>query len=182
MPKPGRNDSQSFHNKDLVLGVGVSVDRRRWDESRYEAFVDQLCGTREYQKEAIWTALRYLLGGEYTDARHLARINFEANDLIRERYGSFEGMERSLQFPNQLSASVDLATGTGKSYVLYGIATIMLAEGAIDRVLLLCPSTTIEAGLMEKFELLAGDSDLRDMLPEDAVIATPRIINASARQ
>ena len=179
MPKPGRNDSQSFHNKDLVLGVGVSVDRRRWDESRYEAFVDQLCGTREYQKEAIWTALRYLLGGEYTDARHLARINFEANDLIRERYGSFEGMERSLQFPNQLSASVDLATGTGKSYVLYGIATIMLAEGAIDRVLLLCPSTTIEAGLMEKFELLAGDSDLRDMLPEDAVIATPRIINAS---
>jgi len=43
----------------------------------------------------------------------------------------------------------------------------------------LCPSTTIEAGLQEKFRDLAGDSDLRDLLPADSRISTPRIINAS---
>lgn len=179
MPKQGRNDIQRFHNKDLILDVGTSVDVRRWDESKYEAFIDQLCGTREYQKEAIRCSLRFLLGGEYQNLRGLARINYDHNEVLHDRYGSFENMERSLQLPEQLAASIDLATGTGKSYVLYGIAAVMLAEGAVERVLVLCPSTTIESGLQEKFELLAGDSDLRDLLPANAAVTAARIINAS---
>ena len=74
-------------------------------------------------------------------------------------------MERHLQLPEQLSCSIDQATGTGKSYVLYGLGEILLAEGAVDRVLVLCPSNTIEAGLLEKFSDLAGNADLRDALP-----------------
>jgi len=50
---------------------------------------------------------------------------------------------------------IKMATGTGKSYVLYGIAAIMLAEGQVDSVLVLCPSTTIETGLLGKFRQLA---------------------------
>jgi type III restriction enzyme len=88
-------------------------------------------------------------------------------------------MKRHLQLPDQLSASLDLATGTGKSYVLYGIAAILLAEGAVDRVLVLCPSTTIESGLLEKFRWLASDADLKAVLPKDAKITSPTIINAS---
>jgi type III restriction enzyme len=88
-------------------------------------------------------------------------------------------MERHLQLPDQLSCSIDLATGTGKSYVLYGIAAILLAEGAMDRVLVLCPSNTIEAGLTEKFRALAASADLRDALPASAKLRTPTIINAS---
>ncbi len=63
--------------------------------------------------------------------------------------------------------------------MLYGIATILLAEGVVDRVLVLCPSNTIESGLMEKFRALAGNADLRDLLPKVAKITTPKIINAS---
>ena len=170
---------QRFHNENLVLEVSASVDRRKWDESKYEPFIDELCGTREYQKDAIRVALRYLLGGEYRNLREIAAKNFSSNEVLRDRYGSSESMERNLQFPNQLSASLDLATGTGKSYVMYGIAAVMLAEGAVDRVLLLCPSTTIEDGLLEKFEALAGNADLRDLLPTSAVVNAPRIINAS---
>jgi type III restriction enzyme len=88
-------------------------------------------------------------------------------------------MEKQLQLPYQLACSVDQATGTGKSYVLYGLALILLAEGAVDRVLVLCPSNTIEAGLLAKFKELAGNSDLRDALPENAKFKTPKIINAS---
>jgi type III restriction enzyme len=81
---------------------------------------------------------------------------------LQERYGSWPGFEKHLQPPDQLSCSLDQATGTGKSYVLYGVAAILLAEGAVDRVLVLCPSNTIEDGLLRKFRELAGSSDLRD--------------------
>ena len=179
MSKRANNGIQRFHNENLVLEVSASVDRRKWDESKYEPFIDELCGPREYQKDAIRVALRYLLGGEYRDLREMAAKNFSSNEVLRDRYGTRESMERHLQFPSQLSASLDLATGTGKSYVMYGIAAIMLAEGAVDRVLLLCPSTTIEDGLLEKFEGLAGNADLRDLLPSSAGVNAPRIINAS---
>jgi type III restriction enzyme len=177
---PTRNaDRQRFRNDELLLEVSPAIDRRRWDESRYEAFIDELCEDREYQKDAIRISLRYLLGGEYANLRELARANYQDNPVLERRHGSWAAMERHLQLPDQLSASLDLATGTGKSYVLYGIAAILLAEGAVDRVLVLCPSITIEAGLLDKFRQMAGNSDLRDLLPADAKISTPRIINAS---
>ena len=53
MPRRTNNRIKQFHNKDLLLEVSVSVDRRKWDESKYEQFIDELCGRREYQKEAI---------------------------------------------------------------------------------------------------------------------------------
>src|SRR3989344_5289155 len=97
MPRQSQNGIRRFHNKDLVLEVSTSVDRRKWDESKYESFIDELCGSREYQKEAIRTALRYLLGGEYRDLRDLAAKNFERNSTLRDKYGSRTNFERSLQ-------------------------------------------------------------------------------------
>ena len=146
-------DRQRFRNEDLMLRVSPAVDPAKWDESRYEEFLDALCGDRVYQKDAIRAALRYLLGGRYANLRALAKENLEndSKGMLEKRYGSWAGFERHLQLPDQLSASLDLATGTGKSYVLYGIAAILLAEGAVDRVLVLCPSLTIEGGLTEKF-------------------------------
>jgi type III restriction enzyme len=109
----------------------------------------------------------------------LARENFDANEEIQERYGFWSGMQRHLQLPDKLSCSLDQATGTGKSYVLYGLAAILLAEGAVDRVLVLCPSNTIEAGLLTKFRELARNASLRDLMPASAKVKLPRIINAS---
>lgn len=174
-----RGDRKTFKNEDLVLKVTTNIDPTIWDETKYEAFLDELCGTREYQKEAVRTTLRYLVGCKYANLRELAKENFESNDEIQQRYGSWAGMERHLQLPDQLSCSIDLATGTGKSYVLYGLAAILLAEGKVDRVLVLCPSNTIEAGLLEKFRELAGNSDLRDVLPNGVKVQAPKIINAS---
>lgn len=176
---PARTDHQRFRNEDLILKVSPAINRSQWDESRYEVFLDELCGDREYQKDAIRTALRYLLGGEYANLRALAKANFDQNSILEARYGSWAGMERHLQLPDQLSASLDLATGTGKSYILYGLAAILLVEGSVDRVLVLCPSTTIEAGLLQKFRDLASDADLRDLLPDNAKIIAPHIITAS---
>lgn len=174
-----KGDKRTFRNEDLILRITENIDPNKWDEGKYEAFLDELCGYREYQKEAIRAALRFLLGGKYANLRALARENFDDNTELQERYGSWAGMERQLQLPDQLACSVDQATGTGKSYVLYGLALILLAEDAVDRVLVLCPSNTIEDGLIRKFKELAGNGDLRDALPEEAKFKTPKIINAS---
>lgn len=176
---PSRGDRQTFKNEDLVLKVTTNIDPAVWDETRYEAFIDELCGAREYQKEAIRTVMGYMAGGKYTSLRALAEENFKNNPEMEPRYGSWRSMESHLQLPDQLACSVDMATGTGKSYVLYGVAAILLAAGLVDRVLVLCPSNTIEAGLLTKFRDVAANADLRELLPPDAKIRAPRIIDAS---
>lgn len=170
-------DQLTFRNQDLVLNVSATIDPTRFDINRYEPFLDALCSNREYQKEAIRVTLRYLLGGRYPNLRALTDENFNSNDMLQERYGSFKEMERHLQLPDQLSCSIDLATATGKSYVIYGLARIMLAAGVIDRVLVLCPSRTIEDGLTQKFRALSGDAALKELLPENSRIRNPHIIN-----
>ena len=168
-----------IRNEDLVLEVSSHVDPEVWDESRYDAFVDMLCQDREYQRNAIFTALRFLAGGRYQNLRVLAKENYEKNTALAEAYGSWKAMEAKLQLPDLLACSLDLATGTGKSYVLYGIAAILLNEGVVDRALVLCPSNTIEHGLTEKFRDLASDAALRDVMPSRSGKATPRIIDAT---
>jgi type III restriction enzyme len=172
-------DSQKFENKDLILKVSPNYDPKRFNPNKFEAFLDALCGDREYQKEAIREAVRYFLGGEYKTLKELAEKGYHNNPKLQEKYSSFEDFLGHLQLPEKLSCSLDHATATGKSYVMYGIARILLAEGAVDQVLVLCPSNTIEAGLTEKFRGLSADRTLKDLLPADSKIANPRIINAS---
>lgn len=172
------DEIQTFKNEEMVLSVQNHVSGK-WQEDKYDAFLDLLCDGREYQIAAIKTALRYQLGGRYENLLALAKENHECNDALKRRWPKFSSMQKQLQLSEKLSCSIDLATGTGKSYVLYGIAAILLAEGAVERVLVLCPSNTIEAGLMEKFSELAGNDDLRDALPAEVSCKAPSIINAS---
>src|SRR3990172_103911 len=95
-----KGDKRTFRNDDLILKVTENIDPKKWDEAKYEAFL---------------TTLRFLLGGKYADLRALAKENFDGNTELQERYGSWAGMEKQLQLPDQLSCSVDQATGTGKS-------------------------------------------------------------------
>jgi len=173
------SDKQIFKNQDLVLKVSPNIDPEKFDINKYEAFLDALCGEREYQKEAIRITLRYLLGGQYNNLKELAEENYHQNPVLQERYGSLEDFYKHLQLPEKLSCTIDLATATGKSFVLYGIARIMLAEGAVDEVLVLCPSNTIETGLTIKFRSLSADGTLKDLLPDYAKTLNPRIINAT---
>lgn len=173
------SDKQVFKTQDLVLKVSPNVDPTKLDLNKYEAFLDALCGEREYQKEAIRATLRYLLGGQYSSLKDLAEENYHQNPILQEKYGSLNEFYKYLQLPDKLFCSLDLATATGKSWVMYGIAQIMLAEGAVDQVLVLCPSNTIERGLTDKFRRFSADRTLKELLPDSAKILNPRIINAS---
>jgi type III restriction enzyme len=163
----------------LVLKVSKSVDPQKLDLSKYDDFLDELCGHRDFQKEAIQEAVRFLLGGEYKNTEELARENFDQNLDLQEYYGTFENLRKRLEFKDKLACTIDLATATGKSWAIYGIAQILLCEGAVDQVLVLCPSATIEEGLTSKFKKLAIDKNLKATLPANSVYNNPRIINAS---
>ena len=172
-------ERQTFLNKDLVLKVSPNYNPKKFDPNKYEPFLDALCIDREYQKDAIRETVRYFLGGEYGNLKDLAEENYNKNLKLQQKYLSFDDFLSYLQLPEKVSCSLDHATATGKSFVMYGIARILLAEGTVDQVLVLCPSNTIEAGLTEKFRSLSADKILKDLLPLGSKIANPRIINAS---
>lgn len=174
------SDGRIFRNEDLLLKVSTNYDPADFKPQQYQDFIEALCQGRMYQVDAINTVLRYWIGGAYSSSRQLAEENYQSNPAIQERYRRFADMERHLQFPDQLSCTVDIATGGGKSYVMYGLARIMLAAGAVDRVLVLTPSSTVEDAVAAKFRELTQDPGLRELIPEDAVIRIPSIIHGTA--
>lgn len=165
-----------YRESDLVLQVSKNADPAVWDEGKYSTFLEMLFRGRAYQKEAAETALRYLNSGEYSCLSDLAKENFRKNEVIRERfYDRLDAFLDDLGLPQKLSGTIDLATGTGKSYVMYAIAVIMLAEKKVDRVLVLTPSVTIESELTKKFRALAANDRYNAALGGEYI--PPSIIN-----
>jgi len=173
-------DIKIYKTQDLILKVKETFDPAQLNLKPWEDFIDVLCCDREYQKEAIRTAIIYMASGEYKTIEDLVSENWRTNAELRERYKDVTEYENKLQIPHKLSGVVDLATGTGKSYVMYGIAQIALGLGLVDKVLVLCPSLTIESGLKEKFQNLSGDDRIKSSLPDSAVSKNPRIIDANS--
>lgn len=170
--------SLQFRIADQVLKVD---DKREAVEAvvhKYDAFLNLLCDERyQFQSDAVREILRFLVSDKYRDLADLAKENWSKNEHIRQRHeaGVDYYLER-MPLKNRKSASLDLATGTGKSYVMYALAAIALAEGLADRVLVLCPSLTIEEGLLEKFTGLAGNGELSGIMKElGAVVSIPGI-------
>lgn len=174
------NYKEKFNQKDLLIKINQHYDKSVIDMYRWEEYLDVLCGVREYQKEAIKSAVIYLASGMYSSIEDLVEENFDKNSELQRKYETVENYIEQLQIRDKLFGNIDLATGTGKSFVIYAIAQIMIAEGIVKRVLVLCPSVTIEKGLIKKFEELASRKDLRDALPEGADLYIPRIINATS--
>lgn len=148
---------------------------------KYEAFLDAIT-TEDFGhvRQAIRESVKFLVSKNYSCIKDLAEENWESTSKIRLKYNSFEQYLSNIELPSKKAASIDLATGTGKSWVIYGVAAITLAEGIVDKVLVLCPSLTIEEGLKNKFEQLAGDQINQKILQElGAVHSAPSIKNAN---
>ncbi|MCJ7595233.1 MAG: DEAD/DEAH box helicase family protein [Desulfobacterales bacterium] len=153
----------------------LSVNIRKWDAglfdfSEVEDYVLTLTGEREYQFNAVKEILIYLWGGAYETIVDLARENYKKKPAIQKRFHSEEHFLRMLPLPDRLSGVCHMATGTGKSYVMFAIAHLSILLGKVKRVLVLGPpSTVIESGLRGKFkEYLYGEkgAELKAKLPE----------------
>jgi len=171
---------KQYKTADLVLQVSKNYNPATLNLAAWDRYLDILCNDRQYQKEAILKSITFLASGIYKNIEALVNENWLNPKMVelKNRYQTVADYEHHLQMPNKLSANIDLATGTGKSYVMYGIAQMMLSLGLVDRVLVLCPSITIEDGLLEKFRLLAEDTALLKAIPEESKFKNPSIKKA----
>lgn len=160
---------------DQVLKVSDESERTQSITAKYDAFLNLLCGGKyAFQRDAIQTPLAFLVSEKYPNTEALAIENFNGREVIQKRYENKAEFLDRLPLRDRKAVSVDLATGAGKSYVIYGLAAIALAEGLVDKVLVLCPSLTIEDGLREKFSGFIGNSEFTTIMQEiGAVVATP---------
>lgn len=165
-------DKKSILPEELVLKL--NGDANNLDLSKYEDFLYELCGEWDFQKEAIRNSLRFFISEKYDNTEELFNENYDKN-IEMQNFQDKISMSKNLPFPHKKSCTIDLATGTGKSWVMYGVARILLAEGLVDQVLILCPSLTIKQGLTEKFKSFARNSILTDSLPKNSIIKVPRI-------
>ena len=169
--------SLQFRISDQVLQLDDSRDLTEASVHKYDAFLNLLCADRyEFQRDAVRMAWRFLVSHKYPSLDRLARENWNARDPIRQRHDNIDAYLSKMPLRDRKAVSLDLATGTGKSFVMYALAAIALGEGLVDRVLVLCPSLTIEEGLLEKFSMLTGNSELAAIMRElRAAVTIPGI-------
>ena len=137
-----------------------------FDFREVEEYVKALTGSRIYQYDAIRRTMIYLWGGGYKNLRQLAAENFKRKQSIQERFFTEENFLRHLPLPDRLSGVIHMATGTGKSWVIFAVAYLSIVMKKAKRVLVLGPpSTIIEAGLREKFKRFMEDTTLISKLP-----------------
>lgn len=172
-------EKKIFKTQELVLKVNPTYNPLELRLADWDRYLDILCVNRDYQKQAIKTAIIYLFGGRYKSIENLVEENYKNNFELRERYKTVEEYYKRIQLPKVLSGTLDLATGTGKSFVIFGIAQIALGLGLVDKVLVLCPSLTIEKGLTDKFNQLNANPGLAGAIPKNAKYANPNIIDAT---
>lgn len=169
--------SVQFHIAGQVLKMDDTREAVEAIVHKYDALLNVLCADRyAFQRDAVRDTLRFLISDKYPDLERLARENWNNRETIRQRHESLNAYLDKMPLRDRKSASLDLATGTGKSFVLYALAAIALAEGLVDRVLVLCPSLTIEEGLLDKFTMLAGNGELSAIMKElGAAVPIPGI-------
>jgi len=163
--------SKSISPQDLVLDLDEKT--KNLDISKYEDFLYELCGDWEFQKEAIRNSLRFFLS-KYKDTKQLFEENYKINNIMQD-FAEKEELEKNIPFPYKKSCTIDLATGTGKTWVMYAVARILLVEGLVDQVLILCPSRTIKYEVYKKFTDFTANSILTDSLPKKCVIKIPGV-------
>jgi type III restriction enzyme len=164
---------ERINPNDLVLRFSSDIDI-----SRYYDFIDVLCQDREYQKEAIKKAIKFFLEGKYINVSQLMIENYKTRKELRSFFNSEEDYLKDVKLKNKKAVTLDLATGTGKTWVMYGVAQILLAEGLVDQILVLCPSVTIKNQLVKRFREFSEDENLKKVLPRESKIKNPEIHDA----
>lgn len=149
MAKSTKKINLSEHTLDIDP---QKCDIEKFDFSEIQDYVRELAGSRDYQYEAIRNILIYLWGGKYKNLYELAEKSWDKKESIQLIYPEKDAFLANLPLPERLSGVCHMATGTGKSYVIFAVAYLSIILGKVKRVLVLGPSSTIiESGLKEKF-------------------------------
>ena len=159
--------SIEYKNDDFILQIDDFSSKTLSVVNKYDAFLDALT-TADFchVREAVRKAIHFFVAESFSTTEQAAVYTFNKSEKLKNRYRDLADYLDHVRIKDKRSYSIDLATGTGKSWVIYGVAQIMLAEGLVDKVLVLCPSLTIEEELKKKFERFSGNAVLTKILEE----------------
>ncbi|MDO9567569.1 MAG: DEAD/DEAH box helicase family protein [Candidatus Desulfaltia sp.] len=173
--------SLKYKNDDFLLRTDDYSEKVLSVVNKYDAFLDALT-TADFGhiREATRMAIQFFVSDKYKNTEQVAVHTYNQSPKLKIRYNRLNDYLGHIQIRDKKSFSIDLATGTGKSWVIYAVSQIMLAEGLVDKVLVLCPSLTIEEELKIKFEVFSGNNVLTQILTElDAAYPSPAIKSAN---
>ena len=173
--------SIEYKNSDFILKIDDDSSKVLSIVNKYDAFLEALTTSDfEHVRAAIRKAIHFFITDKYVNTEQAAIHTFKNSEKLKTKYKNISEYIEHVKIKDKKSYSIDLATGTGKSWVIYGVAQIMLAEGFVDKVLVLCPSLTIEEELKKKFERFSGDAVLTKILEElEANYTSPAIKSAN---
>lgn len=173
--------SIEYKNNDFLLSIDDNTEKTLSVVHKYDAFLDAFTTAKfGHVREAVKEAIHFFVSDKHKNTEQVAIYTHNKSEKLQNRYPSLKDYLDHIRIKNKKSFSIDLATATGKSWVIYGVAQIMLAEGLVDKVLVLCPSLTIEEELKKKFERFSGDADLIKIMTElNAVYPSPGIKSAN---
>ncbi|MCJ7612242.1 MAG: DEAD/DEAH box helicase family protein [Candidatus Aminicenantes bacterium] len=173
--------SIEYKNSDFLLSIDDNTEKTLSVVHKYDAFLDAFTTANfGHVREAIKEAIHFFITDKYNNTEQVSIHTYNKSEKLQNRYPSLKEYLDHIRIKDKKSFSIDLATATGKSWVIYGVAQIMLAEGLVDKVLVLCPSLTIEEELKKKFERFSGDAVLIKIMTElNAVYPSPAIKSAN---
>ena len=142
----------------------ILTPRRKAEDTlfeRYSGLLDTVCGVGVdeesnlyyFQKEAIRCVFNYMT--QYNDLGELIQEHTQDGSDYATYYRRESGDTYLQGFRDREKkiATVDLPTGTGKSFVMFAVAIILYNEiEDIKRIQVIVPSKTISKQLREKFE------------------------------
>ena len=173
--------SIEYKNSDFLLSIDDNTEKTLSVVHKYDAFLDAFTTAKfGHVREAIKEAIHFFISDKYKNTEQVAIHTYDKNEKLQTRYPNLKDYLDHIRIRNRKSFGIDLATATGKSWVIYGVAQIMLAEELVDKILVLCPSLTIEEELKKKFERFSGDAILIKIMTElNAAYPSPAIKSAN---
>ncbi len=173
--------SIEYKNDDFILQIDDYSSKTLSIVNKYDAFLDALTTVDfGHVREAVRKSIHFFVTDKIINTEQAAVYTYNKSEKLQNKYHNLSEYLDHVRIKDKKSYSIDLATGTGKSWVIYGVAQIMLAEGLVDKVLVLCPSLTIEEELKKKFERFSGDAVLTKILEElEADYPSPAIKSAN---
>src|SRR2546428_3093076 len=109
--------SVQFQIADQVLRVDDKRDATEAVVHKYDAFLNLLCADRfAFQRDAVRETVRFLVSDKYPDLERLAHDNWNTRPAIQQRNESEDAFLEKMPLRDRKAASLDLATGAGKSY------------------------------------------------------------------
>ena len=165
---------ETISPNDLVLRLSEKANN--FDISKYEDFIGELCGKWEFQIEAIRKTVKLFLSGEYKKIEGLVRENFKENKAMQEFFRDEEELLGDFLFKDKLSCTIDLATGTGKTWVINALLIWQYLNARREEkpsgrysknFLLVAPGLIVYERLLDAFLGKENEARIRDVEKSD---------------